>query len=130
MSRHVRGLAEFAAPAPASIVCSSGFAPLAMQPLFLLRSSWSRSRPPAIPLGGSQRTPLGASGTLWVHESLRLAREVADAGERAEEVRGPLVDQAPAGVLGVDGHLADRVDRHSARGFALAATAATNSTGS
>ena len=60
---------------------------------------------------------VGASGALWVHESLRLAREVADAGERAEEVRGALVDQASAGVLGVDGHLADRVDRHSARGF-------------
>ena len=35
------------------------------------------------------------------------------AGERAEEVRGVLVDEASCSTIGVDDHAADRVDREA-----------------
>jgi len=44
-------------------------------------------------------------------EAFRLASEVAGAGERAEEVRGALVEETPGRAVGVGSHPADRIDR-------------------
>src|SRR4051794_19171402 len=47
-------------------------------------------------------------------EALRIASELGGTGERAEVVRRAFEHEAPGGVVGIDRHLADRVDRQRA----------------
>jgi hypothetical protein len=62
----------------------------------------------------SSAEALGVGFSAAIDEALGLPREVAGAGQRAEEVRGVLVRQPPGRAFDVDRHLAHRVDRQPA----------------
>jgi hypothetical protein len=54
-------------------------------------------------------------GRLW-REARGVAGERSRAGELAEEVRHPFVLEAACGVVGIDDHLTDGVDRKAVVG--------------
>jgi hypothetical protein len=58
----------------------------------------------------SERSARSADESLWA------SRERLGASQRAEEVRGVLVDEPTCRAVWVDGHTADRVDREAAVG--------------